>query len=372
MSSGVTGEGLEVALLAPCYWPEVRRGTERFTRELATGLVAHGHRPHLITSHRGRPDRRSEDGLDVIRAPRPPGAQWLRRRLFEDHLTHLPVSYALLRAQSHHIAHALHPVDGLATARWSHATGNASVLSYMGIPEASWLDARRLRRDITRRAAAGASAVVALSQTAAQAFRSDLGIDPRVIAPGVDVDYYAPGGERTPEPTVFCAASLTEPSKRVSELVEALAHVREQAPTARLLLSRPAESSAERSVSGVPGVSLVDVDDRGRLRDAYRSAWVTALPSFGEAFGLVLVESMACGTPVVGRRAGAIPEVVSTDAVGRLFEGGPAELAGALLEALDLVGDRATATACRARAEQFSTDRCVTAYEGLYRELVNR
>ena len=363
-------EPLDVALLAPCYWPEVRRGTERFTRELATGLVAYGHRPHLITSHAGAPDRRTEEGLDVVRAPRPPGADPLRRWLFEDHLTHLPVSYGLLRSESRDLAHALHPVDGLATARWSRATGRPSVLSYMGIPEATWLDARRLRRDITRRAAAGAGAVVALSQTVAEAFRAELDIDPRVIAPGVDLGHFTPGGERTPEPTVFCAASLAEPSKRVPDLVKAFARVRDQAPGARLLLSRPGDPSAARSVSDAPGVELVDVDDRGSLRDAYRSAWVTALPSFGEAFGLVLVESMACGTPVVGRRAGAIPEVVHTDAVGRLFEGGEGELAAALLEGLDLAGDAATAAACRARAEDFSTERCVAAYASLYRELV--
>ncbi len=372
MNESTAAFRLDVAMLAPCYWPEVRRGTERFTRELATGFVARGHRPHLITSHRGGPSRRREEGLDVVRAPRPPGGGRLRRWLFEDHIPHLPSSYALLRAESHDLAHALHPVDGLATAHWSRATGKPSVLSYMGIPEASWLDARRLRRDITRRAVAGSSAVVALSQTVAQAFRTELGIDPRVIAPGVDLDYFTPGGKRTPEPTVFCAASLTEPSKCVPELVKAFARVREQAPGARLLLSRPGDPAAERAVSEVPGVELVDVDDRGRLRDAYRSAWATALPSFGEAFGMVLVESMACGTPVVGRRAGAIPEVVNSDAVGRLFEGGQPELAAALLEALDLGADPAAAEACRARSRDFSTERCVTSYTALYRELVQR
>lgn len=258
-------EPLDVALLAPCYWPEVRRGTERFTRELATGLLADGHRPHLITSHAGAPDRRTEEGLDVVRAPRPPGAGPLRRWLFEDHLTHLPASYALLRSESRDLAHALHPVDGLATARWSRATGRPSVLSYMGIPEATWLDARRLRRDITRRAAAGAGAVVALSQTAAEAFRAELGIDPRVIAPGVDLGHFTPGGERTPEPTVFCAASLAEPSKRIPDLVKAFARVRDQAPGARLLLSRPGDPSAARSVSGAPGVELCITIEAGRV-----------------------------------------------------------------------------------------------------------
>ena len=42
-----------IALLSPCFWPEVRRGGERFTRELADGLLARGHHPELITSHPG-------------------------------------------------------------------------------------------------------------------------------------------------------------------------------------------------------------------------------------------------------------------------------------------------------------------------------
>jgi len=51
----------------PCYWPEVRRGAERFVRELANGLIERGHRPRLITSHPGRPSNRVEDGMAVLR-----------------------------------------------------------------------------------------------------------------------------------------------------------------------------------------------------------------------------------------------------------------------------------------------------------------
>src|SRR5204863_4596648 len=93
----------------------------------------------------------------------------------------------------------------------------------------------------------------------------------------------------------------------------------------------------------------------------YRAAWVSALPSTGEAFGLVLVEALACGTPVVGADREAIPEVLGADdGVGRLFAGDdPRAVARALLDALDLAADPATAARCRSRAEAFSVDRCV-------------
>jgi glycosyltransferase involved in cell wall biosynthesis len=164
---------------------------------------------------------------------------------------------------------------------------------------------------------------VALSRVAADRFRSTMGVEARVIHPGVDLETFSPSGPRAEEPTIFCAASILSPAKRVDELVAAFALVRRDRPSARLRLSSRAADRARalELISGADGVELVDVDDRAALVEAYRSASVTALPSVDEAFGLVLVESLACGTPAVGRRSGAIPEVLDRDGVGVLYEG---------------------------------------------------
>ena len=128
-----------------------------------------------------------------------------------------------------------------------------------------------------------------------------------------------------------------------------------------------------RTVGELPaGTEWVDADDTQTLARAYASAWVSVLPSVDEAFGLVLLESLAAGTPVVAARSGGPPEIVSSDAIGRLFEPDAADdLARALDEALELsAGDAATA-ACRERARDYDWSRVVERYEEVYASVLD-
>jgi glycosyltransferase involved in cell wall biosynthesis len=363
---------LQVALLTPCYWPEVRRGGERFTSEMAGGLLARGHHPTIITSHRGWRSEVVEDGVTVVRLPRPPQG-WLLRRQYEEYLTHVPLSRRVLQRGEFDVAHAVYPTDAIAAVRWRARTGRPALLSYLGIPERVDLRAKRRRLEVLKAALDGCDAVVALSDYAAEGFKHWFGYDARVIAPGVDVHAFSPGAERSPVPTIVCSADAGEPRKQVALLVKALGFVRAEVPRARLLLSRPRDF-ARVAAAGVPleapGVEWVDLDDQSVLATAYGSAWVAVLPARSEAFGLVLVEAMACGTPVLGLDDGAIPEVVSGPDVGRLFaQSEPRALADALIPMLAKAPSAKVAAACRARAEEFSTDRCTESYLELYAEL---
>ena len=363
---------LRVALLSPRYWPEVRRGTERFARDLADGLIEHGHRPLLITSHPGAPSTTIEHGLAVRRNWRPP-ERFLERLGFESHLMHWPLTLLSLDRSGADIAHALHGSDALAASRWSSRTGRPSVFSYMGIPPAEGFGYRRLLGRTMRAAVDGTDALVVLSQAAADRFRALMGVEARVIHPGVDTDHFAPSVPRAELPTIFCAADAGEPRKRVPLLVEAFRVLRRSLPGARLVLSRPGRPQTAASLAGIEGVELRDVDERAALVQAYGEAWVSVLPSYSEAFGLVLAESLACGTPVVGSNLDGIAEVIDRDSIGRKFEGEePETLARTLLETVDLARDPSTGAACRARAEDFSAVRCTERYLALYRELLRR
>jgi glycosyltransferase involved in cell wall biosynthesis len=363
---------LRVALLNPCYWPEVRRGSERFARELADGLLSRGEEPTLITSHPGRPRRSVEDGLRVLRLPRPP-QRWLVRRGYESYLTHVPLSYLALRADGYDVAHALYPTDALAAARWRRRTGRPAVLSYMGIPTQRWLSASKARRRVLEHAAEGCDAVVVLSDYAANEYRQSVGGDVRVIHAGVDLRRFQPAGARAEQPTIVCPAAVEEPRKNVALLLEAFALVRERLPDARLVLSRPRDHGALARAgidAEAAGVQWRELDDERALARAYGEAWVAVLPAVDEAFGLVLVEALACGTPVVGYAGGGIPEIVDRDDTGRLFDRlEPDALAGATIQMLATARDPATAPRCREHAERFSSDLCTERYLALYHEL---
>lgn len=110
-----------------------------------------------------------------------------------------------------------------------------------------------------------------------------------------------------------------------------------------------------------------NVDDR-TLAALYAGAECLLHPAHFEGFGLTALESLACGTPVVAYRAGAVAEVVGD--AGLLVEPGPDTLGDALVGFLD---DPALAAALRARARPraaaFSWDRAATETIAVYRKL---
>jgi glycosyltransferase involved in cell wall biosynthesis len=223
--------------------------------------------------------------------------------------------------------------------------------------------------------------VTAYSELAAREFTRLTGIAARAIEPGIRLDAFVPaanpggadprgaadpGGaadSRHPIPAIFCAADPDEPRKRVRLLVDAFAQVRRARPDAELWLMQ----TGDPAIRATPGVRIVDPGaDRDALVTLYRQAWVSVLPAFREAFGLVVVESLACGTPVVGMRdGGAVPGILGAD--GHIADPTADSLARVLLDALDSQPDPA---ACRRIAERYSIERCAAQYEQLYEELL--
>ena len=362
---------MDVALLHPYYWPEVRRGSERVVHDLAAGFTAEGHAATVLTTHATRrAATRVEDGVIVRRLGRRPErlASWTG---LPAPAAHLPAAWRALRAGAPDVAHAFYVGEGLAALAWARRAGRPTVFSTMGLPRPEGAAGRGRALAAARRVARGVDAVVAISTAVAEGVERLLGVRARVIHPGVDLDAFAPGGQRAEEPTLYCAAALEDPRKQADVLLGAFTRVRRERPRAQLVLERPASPALAARLGGHAGVELAPAArDDATLRERYRAAWVRVLPSRAEAFGLVVAEGLACGTPGVGTNEGGIPEVLGDEGVGRLFApGDEGALARALLEALDLAADPATAARCREHARAFDQRRCVAEHVALYREL---
>jgi glycosyltransferase involved in cell wall biosynthesis len=120
----------------------------------------------------------------------------------------------------------------------------------------------------------------------------------------------------------------------------------------------------ERAGSDVEYFGELDVEDRNRLyADSYASLMPGAWP---EPFGLVAIEALACGTPVLARRVGALPEIIR-DGIDGFFGDDPMHLAFLSDQIAGL--DR---RAIRNRViDRFSAARMTDRYEDLYLRLID-
>ena len=362
---------MRIAFMHPTYWPEVRRGSERLIHDLGAGLASRGHDVTLITSHPGSGSVASEDGFEVIRNRRLPLLRPLR--WYEDHIINAPgAAYRLWRGDFD-VAHAFFPTDAWAASYARKRLGGPPfVFTIHGIPVREYLVARRYRLEMQLALVQEAAATTVLSEAAAEAVRRYLLVDPAVVSGGVICSDFEV--ERSPDraskgPVIACAASLRDPRKRAGVLLEAFARLRERHPDAELHLVRPRDPLIlqEHAQERPEGVRWIEASETRELARLYADADISVLASVGEAFGLVLVESLAAGTPVVAARSGACPEIITDDRIGRLFEpDDPDDLLRAMEEAIALRTVDGTAETCRTRARDFDIGHALDSFEAIY------
>ncbi len=167
-----------------------------------------------------------------------------------------------------------------------------------------------------------------------------------VIPCGVDTDLFQPMDpakakdllELPPDPLLLYVGRL-QPIKGLETLLEAM--VRVPAP-ADLLIVGGDQDEPENGHGGAlrQQVNALGLERRvrflrsqpqRRLRLFYAAADATVMPSYYESFGMVALEAMACGSPVVASRVGGLTTTVQDGVTGRLVpEGDPAALAAAI------------------------------------------
>lgn len=347
--------GLRIVLTSVHAWPGVCRGAERYLHELATALQSAGHHVRILST--GVPSRDVQLGVPVRRLRhRGSGRYGLRGAEGVFGLQ----SAALHGLSRLDVWHATSTGDGAAAATAGLLRpGLTTVFTDHGFPRRRSRQQRgdaRLHSHLVRHV----DHYVCVSRAAGAWLAADYARTAEIVPPGVDTQVFRPGPGRAARPVVLFSGDLAEERKHVRTLVEAVGRL----DGVDLWLIGP-------GTPDLTGLRTEHVVRQGPARAAdlpelYRSAWVTALPSVAESFGMALSESLACGTPGVGRVDGGGPAEILTPDTGVLCGAGAAALADAIGQALTMTGT--AVEACRARAERWDWRRCVVpALEQLYR-----
>jgi D-inositol-3-phosphate glycosyltransferase len=207
--------------------------------------------------------------------------------------------------------------------------------------------------------------------------------DVAVVPPGVDLARYRPGPTADAkrrlglpqDREVLLFVGRIQPLKAPDLLIRALAVMVAREPTLRQRLVAVIVGGPSGSAAAAPDylhalARRLDVHDlvrfeppatADRLADFYRAAAVTVVPSYSESFGLVALESQACGTPVVAARVGGLTTAVADGVSGVLVDGHDPATYAAVLDTIiaDDEERRALSTGAVSHAAKFGWDRTV-------------
>jgi glycosyltransferase involved in cell wall biosynthesis len=255
---------------------------------------------------------------------------------------------------------------------------------------------RQLATEVYRQAA-----VITPGNTHARRWQEKCGADRRklrTVYPGMEADRFAAVGDSadTGDPHTLVWVGRIEPAKDIVALLHAFAEIRKEEPAARLRLFAPPAASPEAVTylghckalaaqlfpdeadgAHAVGDNPVSFEEIGgpeapELVDAYAAGGVVVLSSVVEGFPVSLVEAMFCGRATVSTDVGAVVEVIGGTGLV-VPPRNPRALADACVALLrDPARRERLGAAARARAlELFTVEQNLTAFRGIYLELIS-
>lgn len=364
----------------PAYWPYMRRGVERCIHDLSGFLANRGHDVTIITSKPG-PARVAYDG--------PVRVVYLKQQAHPLVMKYYALSrlYAFgaeatlaVRQGQYDVAHM-----------WSYSAllGAAFLPGWMNVPYLFHVVLRthnwrgRFDRWAFHRIMRNASKVAALTPGGAAETQERYGVPVETLSPPVDMSVFRPLGDKDlGRPRVLFTGDLGDPRKGGALLLRAWDEIHRRCPEAVLVLAGPfgvigfdlgfevytlERLSLVRSPAARDAIEILGAGSLASLPGEYSRAAVTVLPSYDEAFGMVVTESLASGTPVVCSSHAGPGEIITNPEVGVtvpitsyldvISEAKAHELAEAVLEGIALARQPHTPERCREWAEPWGLER---------------
>jgi len=200
-----------------------------------------------------------------------------------------------------------------------------------------------------------------------------------VVPNGVDSSVFFPSHQWPEEEDYVLFVGRLVAQKGLDILLRSFAAVLRRCPESRLVIAGDGDLELyfKRMVRhfGFPDrVIFVGWQTGEALTRLYQQAQVVVIPSYYEPFGIVALEAMACGRPVIASRVGGLAEIIEDDVQGYLFQAGDhLQLARRLSSLLlDPRRRREMGVLARERALQFSWSSAADRIMDLYASLIGR
>jgi len=390
-------------------------GMNVYVRDLARELASRGHRVDVYTRSQDSSVPRIDDhslgrGARVIHLPAGPEHPY-DKHLVYDHLAEF-VDGVLAQAQAdglrYDVLHSHYWLSGAVAHRLRQRWGTPSVHMFHTLGKMKDAVAQRPEERETARRIAVETEIVRLADVLVAATPAEkeqlerlYAADPariRVISPGVDTGrFHSIPMAHAKECIGLCAdrriilfVGRIEPLKGIDSLLRAIARIADRRPGLRERLCVPIiggdpdrvreddemvrlqELRAELGIGDI--VTFLGAKDQDTLQYYYSAAEMVVMPSDYESFGMVALEAMACGTPVIASDVGGLAFLVQHGRTGyRVPARDPAALAAKMTRLLTdeglrrRIGQRA---ACWAAS--YAWPRIADRIEALYAELADR
>lgn len=374
------------------YHPDQTGGAFRYVTEIAEGLAALGHTVHVVypnpdaAASRETLERRNGVHLHRFAARRKVFfSNWLDRNnaALERLKVARPPNYPSILVSCHGyfasaVARSGEPIVSLFTGPWAEEFLVSKRMSKH--PKFRKRIVAPILRKLEREGLKRSRSILTIShyyQQNLKTWHPEIWRPVHVLNGGVDTEEFRPVEKPAPlreslgikaDEFLFLTVRRLEPRMGLIELVDAFQSIAHEFPKARLWIGGAGALRAalemrikifglENSVRLLGFVPEVD------LPKFYAAAHCTVMPSIDlEGFGLSIVESLACGTPVIGSRRGATPEILEPLESRLLYE--PADLVAKMRDVLLNPGQLPSAKTCRDYAVSlFSWSGPINAFE---------
>jgi len=386
---------MKIAMLTTSFPLHAGHSSGTFVFDLAAGLADRGHEVRVLAPHAPGAARRERlRGIDIVRFP----YTFLERRQVLAYGGGIPAALRTdpkapwlvpqfmasftARAVAHcvgcDVIHAHWTVGGFAGAIAGALCRRPLVITTHGT-DINELPDGGLKVGLTRWVLRRAARIVCVSNCLAGRV-AEIGLPaPRiaVVHNGVDTDIFTPDNGR-PRGNHLIYVGRLSPEKGLRHLLEAVRILHQQVSDIELTLvgdgpERAALEGQARALGLAGTVHFMGARSHDDVPELMRQADIFVLPSLEEGFGIVLIEAMASGLPVVASDTGGIPEIVGDGENGLLVPPGDAKrLAERLLflcHDLELRRNLADRALCNVR-DHFAADAQLRQYESIYGECV--